>query len=118
MPASTRASTGNSKPRIVQQIENAVAPKKRTTTTANTSKPRANTTTTGRITKPKATATTITGPRTKVVKKPRTPTEKAKDKVVGTAEKLVGEVEGRPGKKAAGTKKVNGTGATRTKGLR
>ena len=111
MPASTRASTGNSKPRIVQQIENAVAPKKRTTTTANTSKPR---TTTGRVAKPKTTATT-TGPRTKVVKKKRTPTEKAKDKVVGTAEKLVGEVEGKPGKKAAGTRKVNGTGAGATR---
>ncbi|KAF3035673.1 hypothetical protein E8E12_004357 [Didymella heteroderae] len=89
MPASTRASTGNSKPRLVQQIENAVAPKKRTTTTANTSRPR---TTGGRVAKPKTTAT-LTGPRTKVVKKRRTPTEKAKDKVVGTAEKLVGEVE-------------------------
>jgi len=114
MAASTRASTGNSKPRIVQQIQNAVAPKKRTTTTANTSKPRANTTTTGRVAKPKATATT-TGPRTKVVKKRRTPSEKAKDKVVGTAEKLVGEVEGKPGKKAAGTRKVNGTGAGATR---
>lgn len=114
MPASTRASTGNSKPRLVQQIENAVTPKKRTTTTANTSKPRANTTTTGRVAKPKATTTT-TGPRTKVVKKRRTPTEKVKDKVVGTAEKLVGEVEGKPGKKAAGTRKVNGTGAGATR---
>ena len=111
MPASTRASTGNSKPRLVQQIENAVAPKKRTTTTANTSKPR---TTGGRVAKPKTTATT-TGPKTKVVKKRRTPTEKAKDKVVGTAEKLVGEVEGKPGKKAAGTRKANGTGAGATR---
>ena len=111
MPASTRASTGNSKPRVVQQIENAVAPKKRTTTTANTSKPR---TTTGRVAKPKTTATT-TGPKTKVVKKRRTPTEKVKDKVVGTGEKLVGEVEGKPGKKAAGTRKVNGTGAGATR---
>lgn len=114
MPASTRASTGNSKPRIVQQIEDVVAPKKRTTTTANTSKPRANTTAAGRITKPKTTSTT-TGPRTKVVKKRRTPTEKAKDKVAGAAEKLVGEVEGKPGKKAAGTRKTNGTGAGATR---
>ncbi|KZM23840.1 uncharacterized protein EKO05_0001049 [Ascochyta rabiei] len=113
MPASTRASTGNSKPRIVQQIEDVVAPKKRTTTTANTSKPRANTTA-GRVAKPKLTATT-TGPRTKIVKKRRTPTEKAKDKVVGTAEKLVGDVKGKPGKKAAGTRKINGTGAGATR---
>ncbi|KAJ8116306.1 hypothetical protein OPT61_g2253 [Boeremia exigua] len=61
-------------------------------------------TTTGRVAKPKAAAPT-TGPRTKVVKKKRTPTEKVKDKVVGTAEKVVGEIEGKPGKKAAGTRK-------------
>lgn len=111
MPASTRASTGNSKPRLVQQIENAVMPKKRTTATANTSKPR---TMGGRVAKPKATATT-TGPKTKLVKKRRTPMEKAKDKVVGATEKLVGEVEGKPGKKAAGTRKVHGTGAGATR---
>ena len=109
MPASTRASTGNSKPRLMQQIENAVTPKKRTTATANTSKPR---TAGGRVAKPKA---ATTGPKTKVVKKRRTPTEKAKDKVVGTAEKLVGEVEGKPGKKAAGTRKAHGTGAGATR---
>ena len=111
MPASTRASTGNSKPRLLQQVEDAITPKKRTTTTANTSKPR---TTTGRVSKPKTTTAT-TGPRTKIVKKKRTPTEKVKDKVAGAAEKLVGEGEGKPGKKAAGTKKANGLGAGATR---
>jgi hypothetical protein len=111
MPASTRASTGNSKPRLLQQVEDVITPKKRTTTTANTSKPR---TTTGRVTKPKTTTAT-TGPRTKIVKKKRTPTVKVKDKVAGAAEKLVGEVEGKPGKKAAGTKKANGLGAGATR---
>lgn len=55
----------------------------------------------------------MAGSRTKVVKKRRTPTETAKDKVVGSVTKLVGEVEGKPGKKAAGTRKVNGSGSTR-----
>jgi hypothetical protein len=33
------------------------------------------------------------------VKKPRTKTEKVVDKVVGKAEKVVGDIEGKPGKK-------------------
>lgn len=112
MPASTRASTGSSKPRIVRQIENVVAPKKRTTITANTSKLRTNSSTAVRVVKPKNTTAT-TGPRTKIVKKRRTPTEKAKDKAVGNVTKLVGEVEGKSEKKAAGTRKENGSGSTR-----
>ncbi|KAJ4375840.1 hypothetical protein N0V83_001117 [Neocucurbitaria cava] len=124
MAATTRARTGNSKPRIVQQIENVVAPKKRTTTTtktkANTSKPRTSKVTTGRVAKPKTTSTTKTtttkstaaGPRTKTVKKPRTKTEKVIDKVAGKIEKADGEVTGRPGKKAAGTAKARGTDST------
>ncbi|OAL43873.1 hypothetical protein IQ07DRAFT_258177 [Pyrenochaeta sp. DS3sAY3a] len=108
MAATTRARTGNSKPRIVQQIEAAVAPKKRTTTTtkANTSKPRTSKVATGRVAKPKAATTTTTkrttkttGANVKTVKKPRTTTEKVVDKVVGKAEKIVGDVEGKPGKK-------------------
>lgn len=99
---------GNSKPRIVQQIEAVVAPKKRTTTTtkANTSKPRTSKVATGRVAKPKAATTTTTkrttkatGANVKTVKKPRTTTEKVVDKVVGKAEKIVGDVEGKPGKK-------------------
>ncbi|KAF1840263.1 uncharacterized protein K460DRAFT_371471 [Cucurbitaria berberidis CBS 394.84] len=126
MAATTRARTGNSKPRIVQQIENVVAPKKRTTTTtktkANTSKPRTSSkVATGRVAKPKTTttksSTTTTtkaaaGPRTKTVKKPRTKTEKVIDKVVGKVEKADGEITGRPGKKAAGTAKARGTDST------
>jgi hypothetical protein len=122
---------GNSKPRIVQQIENVVAPK--TKTKANTSKPRTSKVATGRVTKPKATTTTTkktsaakpkatttkaastkktTGANVKTVKKPRTKTEKVVDKVVGKAEKIVGDVEGKPGKKAAGTAKARGTDST------
>ncbi|KAL6711616.1 hypothetical protein ACN47E_004550 [Coniothyrium glycines] len=98
--AATRSSTGSSKPRIIQQIQNTVAPKKRSTTTAaNTSKPRS-TTTTGRVTK-----------RTNVknVKKPRTKTEKLTDKITGNAKRVSGDVQGKPGKKAAGTRKARGT---------
>ncbi|KAH9874144.1 hypothetical protein IAQ61_004773 [Plenodomus lingam] len=129
MAASTRASTGNSKPRIITQIATAVAPKKRTTTSApkaNTSKPRLSKATTGRVAKPKrssagTTATTptgtrkkkvVTGANVKTVKKPRTKTEKVADAVVGGLEKVVGEVTGRPGKKAAGTAKARGTDHT------
>ncbi|KAF2850222.1 hypothetical protein T440DRAFT_518337 [Plenodomus tracheiphilus IPT5] len=134
MAASTRASTGNSKPRIIQQIESIVAPKKRSsnTTKANTSKPRTSKVTTGRVAKPKtsttkttttsapkvgatknsATVKTTTGANVKTVKKPRTKTEKVVDGVVGGVEKVVGDVTGRPGKKAAGTAKARGTDKT------
>ncbi|KAB2110175.1 hypothetical protein AG0111_0g1204 [Alternaria gaisen] len=143
MAATTRARTGNSKPRLVQQIENAIAPTKRSTTTkANTSKPRTSKVASGRVTKPKATSTTTTtkkttmskkpaaapkkttGANVKTVKKPRTKTEKVVDKIVGKAEHIVGDVEGKPGKKAAGTAKARGTDSTtkraapRTRGVK
>ena len=38
-----------------------------------------------------------------------------KDKVEGAAEKLAGEVEGKPAKKAAGTKKMKGTDGKNSK---
>ncbi|KAH7392383.1 hypothetical protein DE146DRAFT_634523 [Phaeosphaeria sp. MPI-PUGE-AT-0046c] len=97
MPATTRARTGSSKPRIIQAIESSIAPTKKTPK-ANTSKPRSTTgTASGRVTK------------TTTVKKPRTKTEKVIDKIVGSGEKVVGDVEGKPGKKAAGTRKARGT---------
>jgi hypothetical protein len=89
---------GNSKPRVVQAIESALTPKK--TTKANTSKPRTTKVTTGRVTKPKTTTTTTTTtPATTTVKKPRTKTEKVVDTIVGKGEKVIGDVEGKPGKK-------------------
>ncbi|KAL1799579.1 hypothetical protein ACET3X_003616 [Alternaria dauci] len=134
MAATTRATTGNSKPRLVQQIENAIAPTKRSTTTkANTSKPRTSKVASGRVAKPKSASTTTTtkktttakkpaaapkkttGANVKTVKKPRTKTEKVVDKIVGTAEHIVGDVEGKPGKKAAGTAKARGTDSTTTR---
>ncbi|KAG9193840.1 hypothetical protein G6011_03875 [Alternaria panax] len=144
MAATTRARTGNSKPRLVQQIENAIAPTKRSTTTkANTSRPRTSKVASGRVTKPKAATTTTTtskkttttkkpaaapkkttGANVKTVKKPRTKTEKVVDKIVGKAEHIVGDIEGKPGKKAAGTAKARGTDSTtkraapRTRGVK
>ncbi|KAL8772182.1 MAG: hypothetical protein Q9209_002617 [Squamulea sp. 1 TL-2023] len=98
-------------------------------TKANTSKPRVrksaapagDKTTTGRVTKKaatpktkKAAATTKrTGPKTVNQREPS-----LLDKVVGVKDKIVGAIEGKPGKKAAGTKKIKGTdgkGATRAK---
>jgi len=75
-------------------------------TKANTSKPRAKAATAGRVEKKKAPAT----------KNKRTPT--VVDKVKGVVEKAVGTIEGKPAKKAAGTKKIKGTdgkGSTRAK---
>ncbi|KAL5115427.1 hypothetical protein ACEQ8H_006647 [Pleosporales sp. CAS-2024a] len=101
MAATTRA-------RTAQAIENALTPnKKPTKTTANTSKPRTTTTTS-------TTTTTTTKSRGRPAgvtkaKKPRTKTEKVIDKIVGSGEKVVGDIEGKPGKKAAGTRKARGT---------
>ncbi|KNG48102.1 hypothetical protein DDE82_004866 [Stemphylium lycopersici] len=120
MAATTRARTGNSKPRVASAIESAVTPttKRSSTTKANTSKPRTSTNSTAnkvvssRVTKPKATTPKKTGANVKTVKKPRTKTEKVVDKVVGKAENVIGDVEGKPGKKAAGTAKARGTDST------
>ncbi|KAL8953504.1 MAG: hypothetical protein Q9222_000651 [Ikaeria aurantiellina] len=102
------------------------------TTKANTSKPRArksttgaasNKTATGRVSKakPKAAPISTAGAAPKTKKAPKTSNKRDPsllDKVTGVAEKIVGTIEGKPGKKAAGTKKIRGTdgkGATRAK---
>jgi hypothetical protein len=90
----TRAATGNSKPRVIAAIENTVAPKK--STKANTSKPRAKKVTAGRVEKKKAPAKAATTKKTTVKK---TAPKAVKDKVVGKAKKAVGAVEGKPAKK-------------------
>lgn len=78
---------GNSKPRVIA----ALTPSSATTKAkANTSKPRDT-----KVAKPKA----GTGAGVVKAKKPRTKTEKVVDKIVGTGEKVVGEVTGKPGKK-------------------
>lgn len=92
--ASTRATTGNSKPRVfpsvsTEPVRKTAAPKKRSTTTA---KPTTKKTTAGRVTKPAAKG------------KPS-----VKDKVEGAAKKVAGTVERKPAKKAAGSKQAKGT---------
>ncbi|KAF2478071.1 uncharacterized protein BDR25DRAFT_308892 [Lindgomyces ingoldianus] len=96
--ATTRAKTGNSKPRVFAHVEEVVAPKK--STKANTSKPRAKKVTTGRVEKKKP------APATKKAPPKKSAPKAAKAKVEGKLEKVKGEVEGKPGKKAAGTKKA------------
>ncbi|KAL9056799.1 MAG: hypothetical protein Q9206_002611 [Seirophora lacunosa] len=98
--------------------------KKPAATKANTSKPRAgrkpgaaakDKTATGRVAKKAIAPKKAAAPKAKTVNK-RDPS--LVDKVQGVAEKIVGAIEGKPGKKAAGTKKIKGTdgkGATRAK---
>lgn len=98
--ASTRAATGNSKPRVfptvsTDPVRKTTAPKKRTTTKPTTKK-----TTTGRVTKPAT--------------QKRKPS--VKDKVEGAVKKAVGTVERKPAKKAAGTKQAKGTDGKAARG--
>ncbi|KIW16142.1 hypothetical protein PV08_06193 [Exophiala spinifera] len=94
--AQTRGATGNAKPRIFT-----------TPSTEPVQKRKAGTTTKKRTTKPKsATGAGITKKSAPAAHK-RKPS--IKDKVEGAVEKVVGTLEGKPGKKAAGTKKIKGT---------
>ncbi|KAI1335668.1 hypothetical protein F5Y15DRAFT_397405 [Xylariaceae sp. FL0016] len=100
--ASTRSTTGNSKPRIQMSISTAPERKRNTTTT----------TTKGRTTK-------TTGTGAGVKKRPAAHHQRKphlSDKVKGAAEKAVGTVTHKPGKKAAGTKKMRGTDGKNARG--
>jgi hypothetical protein len=95
MVATTRTKTGS----IPARIEAALAPSR-----ANTSKPRDKKVASGRVAKPKGaglTKKTADGKtvKAKTVRKEKAPATKAKDKVAGAVEKVVGKAEGRPGKK-------------------
>lgn len=90
--AQTRGTTGNAKPRIFQTVSTEPS-RKRTTTKKTPAKKSA----TGGITKARA-------PAAHHKRKPS-----VKDKVEGAVDKVVGAVERKPGKKAAGTKKMAGT---------
>jgi hypothetical protein len=100
--ASTRASTGNSRPRTHTTVSTAPE-RKRATTTKGAKRGR----------KPGvANKKSTTGAGVKKARAPATHHKRkphATDKVAGAAEKAVGKVTGRPGKKAAGTKKMHGT---------
>lgn len=101
--AQTRGATGNSKPRIFAPVSTDPV-RKRTTATGGTKKKR--TTKTPAI----AGVTKKRAPATHHKRKPS-----LKDKVEGAVEKVVGSVERKPGKKAAGTKKIRGTDGKNSK---
>ncbi|KAI2473650.1 hypothetical protein F4781DRAFT_427273 [Annulohypoxylon bovei var. microspora] len=90
---STRSSTGHSKPRI--QLNISTEPERRRTAKHSTG-----TTTTRR----RGHAGITKQPATHHHRKPH-----LSDKIEGAAEKLVGKLTRRPGKKAAGTRKMRGT---------
>ena len=96
--ASTRAATGHSKPRVVPTVST-TPERKRKTTTAR--KPATKT-----ATKKSATGAGVKkrAPATHHKRK-----ASVKDKVEGALEKVEGSVTRKPGKKAAGTKKIRGT---------
>jgi hypothetical protein len=97
--ASTRATTGNSKPRVFQAISTEPG---RKTTGGKKRGPK------------KATATKAKKP-TGVTKK-KAPTKRktsVKDKVEGAAKKAEGKVLNKPGKEGAGTKQMKGTDGKR-----
>jgi len=97
--AQTRGATGNAKPRV---LTNPSTESTRKTKTATTKKPKVAGTTTKK---------SVTGAGVK--KRGAKPT--IKDKVEGVVDKVEGAVERKPGKKAAGTKKVKGeTGTKKT----
>lgn len=91
--AATRASTGNAKPRVIASISTTPERKRKSTVTKKSTK----STTGAGVTKKRA-------PNAHHKRKPH-----LKDKIEGALEKAEGKVTRKPGKKAAGTKKMRGT---------
>ncbi|KAI2614089.1 uncharacterized protein GGS25DRAFT_470301 [Hypoxylon fragiforme] len=102
---STRSSTGHSKPRVHLTVSTEPERKHRTST-SNTKRSGGTTTTTTTTTthKTRTGAGVTKQPATHHKRKPH-----LSDKIAGAAEKLVGTITRRPGKKAAGTRKMRGT---------
>ncbi|KAJ9641739.1 uncharacterized protein PV06_03763 [Exophiala oligosperma] len=101
--AQTRGATGNAKPRIFT-----------TPSTEPVRKRKAGTTTKKRTAKPKST----TGAGVTKKRAPAKSKSSLKDKVEGAVEKVAGAVERKPGKKAAGTKKIKGTDGKTSKAVK
>ncbi|KAH0843870.1 hypothetical protein AYO21_09891 [Fonsecaea monophora] len=105
--AQTRGATGHSKPRVFATVSTEPVRKRKTTATTTDGATKKK-----RKTAPKKAGATTTGAG---VTKKRAPASHHKrkptiaDKVEGVVEKVIGTVEGKPGKKAAGTKKIKGT---------
>ena len=97
--AQTRGATGNAKPRVFAQIDTTPANPRKTATTKRAT-PTTKKSVTGAGVKKRA-------PNTHHKRKPHT-----SDKIKGAAEKVVGKVERKPGKVAAGTKKSKSFSAT------
>lgn len=93
--AATRASTGNSKPRVLMAI--------------STTPERKSKTTTGRKMGTKKKSVTGAGVKKRAPATHHKRQPHLKDKVEGALEKAEGAVTHKPGKKAAGTKKMRGT---------
>ncbi|KAK8044387.1 hypothetical protein PG993_004411 [Apiospora rasikravindrae] len=107
--ASTRSTTGNSKPRVHSSVSTTPERKRQnnkstTTTTTKTTTKRSG----GGVTKSGARA-----PNTHHKRKSH-----LGDKVEGVADKVVGTVTRKPGKKAAGTKKMRGTDGKNSRSTR
>ncbi|KAI2601933.1 hypothetical protein GGR54DRAFT_577773 [Hypoxylon sp. NC1633] len=100
---STRSSTGHSKPRV--QLTVSTEPERKRGITGSTKKRSTGTaTTTSRHRTGAGVKKNTRAPATHHKRKPH-----LSDKIGGAAEKLVGKVTHRPGKKAAGTRKMHGT---------
>jgi hypothetical protein len=105
--AQTRHATGNSKPRIFASVSTEPTHKRTTTKKTTASRPKKTTTTTK---KTGAGVTKKRAPNTHHKRK-----SSVKDKIEGVVEKVEGTIERKPGKKAAGTKKIRGTDGKNSK---
>lgn len=101
--ASTRSTTGSSKPRVHLTVATGPERKRKTTSTAGKS--------TGIKKRGRPTGSTNKAPATHHKRKSH-----LADKVEGVADKIVGSVTRQPGKKAAGTKKIRGTDGKKARG--
>ena len=118
--ASTRSTTGSSKPRVHLTVDTGSEHKRATTTTGAKRGRKAGSTTT----------TTKTGAGVKKRGRPAGSTKATttttgthhkrkshlSDKIEGVADKVIGTVTRKPGKKAAGTKKIRGTDGKNARG--
>jgi hypothetical protein len=124
--ASTRSSTGSSRPRVHLTVDTGPDRKRTSTVKRGRKKGTTNTKPATTATKPRA----ATGAGVKKRGRPAGSTKTAtaapathhkrkshvSDKVEGVADKVVGTVTRQPGKKAAGTKKIKGTDGKNSRG--
>ncbi|KAK7752395.1 hypothetical protein SLS62_005733 [Diatrype stigma] len=129
--ASTRSTTGNSRPRVHTTVSTGPERKRRSTTGTTTTATKTTaggarrgrkpgtgsgrTSTGAGVRKPASTSTSTNTGTTNAAAQPRRHHHQKRqphlvsDKAVGAAEKAAGAVVGRPGKKAAGTRRMRGT---------